>query len=220
MKTNTFGATIRVAAIWIILGAGLVSKASAQVTISDFDTVRPMTDLTIGDSSWSFPGDTVTEAGHQTVGLFNASQAGGGANSFGALNLGANTSLVLTASRLDGISIGVFRVILASSPGFNSTWDFAPNSFPTQSSANTANTGNFATAALNLGSPDATGSSGPANLGAITSFTITGNGSGTSVFAARFDNLAAVPEPHQYAVVMGIGLLCFSVYRRVRLPQA
>ncbi|MEO8427307.1 MAG: hypothetical protein ABI651_09375 [Verrucomicrobiota bacterium] len=217
MKTNTLGATIRGAAI-LILGTSLVSKTSAQVTISDFDTVRPMTDLTIGDSSWSSPGDTITEAGHQTVGLFTASQAGGGAASFGALNLGANTSLALTASKIDGVSGGVFRVILASGLGFNSTWDFNPSSFPSQSSANTANTGNFGTIELNLAAPDAIGSTGPADLAAITSFTMTGN-SGTSIFEARFDNLAAVPEPHPFALVIGVGLLGFGAYKRLRLQQ-
>jgi len=33
-----------------------------------------------------------------------------------------------------------------------------------------------------------------------------------------FGTVSAVPEPHEYAVVTGIGLLLFSIYRRGRLP--
>ncbi|MEO8428597.1 MAG: hypothetical protein ABI651_15965, partial [Verrucomicrobiota bacterium] len=134
---RTFETTFR-SAITFVIGASIALNASAQLTISDFDTVNPLNDFTIGDGSWS---DTITEAGHQTVGSFTASRAGGGAASFGALNLGANTFLSLTASRIDNDDAGVFRVILASGPGFDSTWDFTPSLFPSESSATTANTG-------------------------------------------------------------------------------
>jgi hypothetical protein len=199
---TTFVAIASVAAV-------LASKASAQALISDFNTVNPMA-IAIGDGSWA--GDVTQEGGHQTVGLTTALQSGGGAATFAPIDLGSSTELALTASRIAGDNNGVFRIILESAAGFATRWDFTPSLFPSED-VNTANTGNFGTVTLNVSDGVQVGSSGPADLHAVTVFAVTGDGTATT-FQGRFENLSAVPEPAFYALVTGLGLVGFAFYRR------
>ena len=189
------------------------SSALAQVVISDFGVVNPLA-ISLGDFTWT--GDIASSGIAQFVGIATgtALQSGGAAATFTALDItggGVNDSLSLAAARSGGFSLGTWRVTLQSSPGFTSSYDFSPSSFPD---------GSFGTVSIALASPSAT-SGGGAVFTSITAYSIIGDGS-ASKFVAGFTDLSAtaVPEPQVYALVSGVGLAAFALYRRGRKSVA